>query len=155
MKSKKCTYLLFGMVFICILVSTSCASSKRGKLLRETGPSVTVDQVVDSWEDYNVYWYGSNFTWVRGILFDPKDDERVLTAEGWERVDDEDSFNRLLSEDLNIRHRRGRFYRVLGPEDQFFGYLIVTRDHPSPGTKMIDENTLNVFPIQGSMRDGW
>ena len=155
MRKTGITYIVLLLMITGMISHSGCASGKWGRLVREQSPDITLDKLVANWQEYNIYWFGTNFTLVRGILFDPKDDDKVLTAEGWERVDDEDTFNRLLSVDLNIRHRRGRFYRVLGPEDQLFGYLIVTRDHPSPGTKMIDDNTLNVFPIQQAMRDGW
>ncbi|MFC1863189.1 hypothetical protein ACFL1Z_04465 [Thermodesulfobacteriota bacterium] len=155
MRKTECTYIVFLLIVISMVTCSGCASGKRGKLVREGSSAVTVDQLVADWQDYNVYWYGTNFSWVRGILFDPKDDEMVLTAEKWERIDDEETFNKIMTQDLNIRQRTGRFYRVLGPEDQFFGYLVVTRDHPSPITQMIDEKTLNVWPIHQAPRDAW
>ena len=151
----KKTVITFPVILLLVLAMSlycGCATGPGGKLVRGSS-GVTFTQLVENWQDYNIYWYGTDYSWVRGILFDPKDDDLVLTGEKWTKVNDEETLNKMLTQDLNIRQRRIRFYQVFGPEDQLFGYLVITRDHPTPGTELIDEKTLNVYLITPAARD--
>lgn len=154
MENKKNKYIFYLAIFFTITLA-GCANtvkfryeSKPNETMIE-GPRTTIAGLVENWTDYDIYYSGLRTTLAKGILFDPKNDNRVLRPEGadWVKVDDEETFRDLIHWQANPREIDGRLFRILSPDDQFFGYAYLYRYYYSAAAKMVDENTIVVYPI--------
>ena len=87
----------FLSVFLVALIISSCASSQKnyGKLriLPESQNEVTIQDLIDKWDDYNIYYSdhydGFNVRSPLGIMFDPKNNDTTLVGDRWKKVSDQ------------------------------------------------------------------
>jgi hypothetical protein len=104
------------------------------------GPNkVNVYDLMDRWKDYDVYWAGLAVDNPSGVMFDPKGDDRRLTSDKWVAVKDQAELSILIR-----WLRAGNYYpilwRVLGPDNQFYGYIFSPWEHVV--LKVVDDRTL-------------
>jgi len=52
------------------------------------GNRVTVQDLVKDWQNYTVHFTGHGRDHPSAVLFDPKDDDRVVIADRWWKVDE-------------------------------------------------------------------
>lgn len=138
--------LLTAMVLLVLL--SGCATYGKVLLEPRTGSYMTIEKLEENWDQYTVhstdYWREGN---PGGILFDPKDDQNTLTSGAWREVGDQQSLSQLIN---SIQGSRGRLYRIIGPEDEIFGYLYmyVKPNRVKFFVKVIDQNELWVSGIE-------
>ena len=81
-------------------------------------------------------------------MFDPKKDGKTLVpSDKWTKVEDQESVSEIVSW-LQIHNFPGyflRLYKILGPNDQLFGYLFTGWHHVV--FKVVDERTLFVYGL--------
>ncbi|MEW6666824.1 MAG: hypothetical protein AB1512_16605 [Thermodesulfobacteriota bacterium] len=159
--------LLFFFLILMVFPFSGCAGlSPYGKLyLTADGKDrVTIEQLVERWQDYDVYWAGVSTHRPSAVLFDPKADDRVLQVHHWwVKLDRKETLLDLvkwlqfdMDYDPEVR-------MVLSPDDRLFGYMYTAWHYARILVK--DEKTLWVddlsmppelrFIGSAEQRDGW
>lgn len=127
------------------------------KFVYESSPGIpnrnvskmTIDRLSKEWMNYHIAYSGLRPPLAKGIIFDLKDDDKVLILEGdlWKKVTDENTFQRLIFWTAGPEKYEARLFKIMGPANQFFGYIYYSNRNVSAAAKIIDENTLKVYHI--------
>lgn len=92
---------------------------------------MTVKDLIDHSSDYHVYYWGYDLNTASGIVFDPKADPNTINVGfGWEQIEGRETVETVV-EWIDIPHVdfTPTLYRILGPDDSFFGYLFTGWSH--------------------------
>lgn len=112
----------------------------------------TIRSLAENRIEYEIYFTatGNNPASAKGILFDPKNDDKTLVPEGedWIKVEDQETMNLLLEWNASPFDYAGRLWRVMHPNGQFFGYLYLNIDYSFAGLRVVDEKTISVLPVR-------
>jgi hypothetical protein len=123
-----------------ILFMSGCAGF--GKLKPQTSPEATLQDLRQNWDNYNVHYFDWKHCGV-SLLFDPKDDDKdLIPADGWPPppVLGGEMLSYLID---SARLRRSRWlYRILGPDNEFYGYLLARPE--CANVRVLDNKTLQV-----------
>ena len=154
MNSNKYLYVILIGVMIVFLFS-GCASiiPGYGKLWPQPmrGERVAIEQLVENWEDYVIHYAGLNVGNPAGIMFDLKADDRTLTGEKWVKVEDKETLSELIGWMKSYTEYYPRIWRILGPNNEFFGYLFYPSYHMYADNvviKVIDDKTMYVYDVE-------
>ena len=152
-QSKRVYMALIGVIIM--LLFSGCASmlAGYGKLWPQPmrGEGVAVEQLVENWEDYVIHYAGLNVGNPAGIMFDPKDDGRTLTGEKWVKVEDKETLLELIGWMKSYTELYPQIWRILGPNNEFFGYLFYPSYRMYADTvvfKAIDDKTMYVYDVE-------
>jgi hypothetical protein len=133
------------MGLILSLFILGCAADY-GKIRTVEEGGMTVEALVGSWSNFNMYYAGSKPEIPVAVLFDPKNDGKNLQVDPrWEKVTDEKTLQQMVHF-IKTQPPRGvnmpRLWKVLGPDGTLYGYvytllvnLVITP---------IDQNTVRV-----------
>jgi len=154
MKKGKNLYLIL-MVFVLIFFISGCLQfSTYGKLRQQSrdGNRVTIKDLKENSNDYIIYYagyYGSlSIKHPSAVMFDPRNDNKELVGEKWTMVKDKHTLSELLSSIQSqepIGSLYPRLWRILGPDEQFYGFLFTAWDHVV--TKVIDDKIMWVYDL--------
>ena len=142
MKTRLTLFCTLSILAACLL--SSCSGLPNYGAL---GPHdiVTIDNLKDGWEEYDIYyntWYTAT---PAAMMFDPRDNDTTLTGKSWTRVTEQDAVFELLRK-VTGSYYLNRVWAIVGPEKQLLGYMI------TPTTqlyiKKIDDKTFNVSNLQ-------
>jgi hypothetical protein len=154
MNSNKYLYVILIGVMIVFLFS-GCASiiPGYGKLWPQPmrGERVAIEQLVENWGDYVIHYAGLNVGNPAGIMFDPKDDDRTLTGDKWIKVEDKETLSELIGWMKSYTEYYPRIWRILGPNNEFFGYLFYPSYRMYADNvviKVIDDKTMYVYDVE-------
>ena len=133
----------FLSVFLIALIISSCASWQKnyGKLrmIHKSQNEVTIQDLIDKWEDYDIYYAGVYGPYHWGIMFDPKNNDTTLVGDQWKKVEDKES----LLENIKWIKNPDQLNEILGPDGLFYGYL--SYSYGPVTLKIIDEKKMYVF----------
>lgn len=147
MTIKKSIHLALMTVVLMYIISGCSGYGKLG-LQSRYSDDVTIEKLQEDLTDYTIYYAGYAVNNPSGIIFDPKNDNKVLMpSDRWTKLDDKDSIIEVISwiKTQDSSYYYPRLYRILGPDDQFYGYLYSAWDHLL--TKAIDDKTLWVYDL--------
>lgn len=139
-----------------LLIAPGCFqwSQKYGKTLNLTGKpgEITIQILVDNWTDYRIYYAGLDIRSPLGVMFDPKNNDTVLTGDRWKPITDQ----KALKEAVKWLGTTTESYRpdlkaLMGPNDRLFGYMYHSHGHII--LRVIDDKTLYVNDLSGSIRE--
>ena len=144
------------IVLLSVFLMSGCSWLKSyGKIRLQTGPGkkVTIQELRDNWHDYSIYYagyYGSlSIKHPSADMFDLKNDKRALVGDKWTKVEDEETLSKLIS---SIQSQKAMYYprlwRILGPDDQFYGYLFSGWDRVPVVIKVVDDTTMWVYNLR-------
>lgn len=142
------------MAVISLSLMSGCASSG---ILRVQSGSATKAFLKDIEENYDRYIIHAN-EWpaneVSAIVFDPRDDNKTIENDGWTRVTSKEQLSKLITRSDRLIYRQ--FFRVVGPNDDFYGYLLGGPQYVWIET--VDDNTLKLIdarwvPSRGNRYD--
>jgi hypothetical protein len=138
-----------------MLLFSGCASmlAGYGKLRPQPmrGKGVTIEELEENWKDYVVHYAGLNVGSPAGIMFDPKYDDRTLTGEKWIKVEDKKTLSELIGWMKTYTEFNPRIWRILGPNNEFFGYLFYPSHRMYADNvviKVIDDKTMYVYDVE-------
>jgi hypothetical protein len=110
---------------------------------------VTIQELKDNWHDYTIYYAG--YYGIRqpsAVMFDPKKDDRALMGDMWTKVEDQETLSELIS---SIQCHKAlyhpRLWKVLGPDDQLYGYLFSAWDSVPVVIRVVDDRTMWVHDV--------
>lgn len=137
-------YLYFSLVtaFLTTLTSGCSTTQQYGKLgyAQTTDPKMTLEELVENWKDYHIYYSGVWEGYVYGVMFDPKNDGRELVGhEWWAPVETQEDLSQMIRL-IYAFQLEPQLWKILSPDNQLHGYIF-TLKHPVI-VKVIDDQTL-------------
>jgi hypothetical protein len=140
--------IYFNLLLIALIIS-GCASLHQnyGQLrsLSEGRGEVTIQSLIETWEDYGIYYAGFGGPFTLGILFDPKNNDTTIVANSWKKVQDKETLQEIVKW---IKHDP-LLKEVIGPDGGFYGYLYYSKRHVT--FKMIGDKKMQVFNLEHRM----
>jgi hypothetical protein len=104
-------------------------------------------------QDYDKYIIYAN-EWptdeVSAIVFDPKDDNKTIETDGWTKVTSQEQLSKLITRSNRLIFRQ--FFKIVGPNDDFYGYLLGGPQYV--WIKTVDDNTLKLVSSNWEPRVG-
>jgi len=135
-------YLAVMVLVVVFLISGCSWYRSHGKVrpLSRHEEKLTLQGLIENWQDYAIYYAGSSAQQPSAIMFDPKMDTNTLTSDKWIKVENQETLLELISWLQHTTRFPPRLQRILGPDDQFFGYFYSGWNHVV--LKVVDERTL-------------
>jgi hypothetical protein len=141
--------IFIGMTVL-VLLGFLWGCAPYGKLRLQTGPGekMTLEQLEENWQDYNVLFAGVHSKLPSAVLFDRKDDNITLTGDRWFRVQDKETLIDLIDwvkREPPIGAYYPRLWEMQGPDGSFYGYMFTAWTNAV--MKVVDENTVMVYDL--------
>ena len=121
-----------------------------GKLLIESKnkAGVTIDELIENSDEYDIHHFGHGEKFVSGIIFDPKkDNKKLLPGDRWVGIDEQTTISDIVKRIKGSDFPRfvPTLYKIVGPDGVFYGYLFTGWSHIV--LKKIDDDTLSVYGL--------
>ncbi len=109
---------------------------------------MTIQKLVNNWQDYDIYYSGYKPSRATGIMFDPKEDDLRLLGDWWEKIESRESLEFALKW---INFPRDFFeiiplYNMIGPGEKVYGYMYTPFIHVT--FKQVDEKSMYVYYLE-------
>jgi hypothetical protein len=151
MKSRNFIYPLIIVVAL-IFVIYGCTQLKgygKIKVIPRHEVKISLQELKKNWQDYTIYYAGLSVGTAAGIMFDPKNDDKVLTGDMWIKIEDEETLLAVIEWIQTYIQFDPRLWRIVGPDDQFYGYLFCACSHVV--IKSVDDTTMYVYDLQSPL----
>jgi len=148
MDMKKDKYPAVIALALVFLVSGCSWLKGYGKIrvLSKHEEKLTIQALKENWQDYTISYAGSSVGIAAGVMFDPKNDDKTLVGDRWIKVEDRETLLELIDAIESYAQFYPRLYRILGPDDRFYGYLFYAWCHPV--FRLVDDRTLYAYDLQ-------
>jgi len=131
-------------------MTSGCAALKddygRTKIIPRTGGKVTIQDLIDKWNDYNIYYAGYDVRLPLGLFFNPKDSDNRLVGDLWKPVTDKKTLIEITQWLYPYTQYEPYLYEILGPNGKFYGYLYYS--YGPVVFKKIGENKMYVMNLE-------
>jgi hypothetical protein len=143
------------IIFVAFIFGCSAVFGNYGRIkdLPRTKDQVTIQHLIDTWKDYDVYYAGLYVKSPLGIMFDPKNNNTTLKGDRWKKVEDQKTLNTINSW-LHVNNDyEPKLREILGPDGKFYGYLYHSE---GPAVfKQIDDGTLYAYDLEEPCGGGY
>lgn len=141
---------VIGLVLLFLMCGCSWLKSY-GKLrvLSRHDEKITIQELEKNWQDYTIYYTGLSVDTAAGIMFDPKNDDKILTGDEWIKIEDKETLSELVGWIRTYIQFDPRLWRILGPDDQFYGYLFFAWGHVV--IKVVDDRTMYMYDLESPL----
>jgi hypothetical protein len=118
-----------------------------GKLRLQSGPgeTMTIQQLKENWQKYNILFTGVEPNVPSAIIFDRKDDGREIIGDRWWELKDYKTLSDTIGW-IEAQVTAGPYYprlwKMLGPDDHLYGYMFTGWD--SAVMTIGDDKTMRV-----------
>jgi hypothetical protein len=139
---------LARLALLAVIVISGCSDYGKLKNQPPYGEQVTIQDLVENLNDYTVYYSGYAVNNPSGILFDPKDDNKILVLSNrWIKFEAQEEVLEVVSwiKIQDFPHGYPGLYRILGLDNEVYGYLFTGWNHLV--AKSIDKKTLFVYDL--------
>jgi hypothetical protein len=140
------TITIYRFALATALLFFTIGCSNYVKLVRsdETNNRLNIRALEKNWEAYTIYFTctGGTHYGNLALLFDPKDDDRVLVARRWTRIEDKKTLSSIIDNMDRSSYRPG-MYNFVGPNGKEYGYLYAARRRLI--TKVESDTTMHVY----------
>jgi hypothetical protein len=130
-RMKKGVVVLISLVSLFLIVA-GCANYGRLRLESGPGETITVQKLVENWENYDVLATGVEPNVPSAIIFAPKNnDGRKVIGERWWELDNQKSIANTVGWIKNqnpLGPYYPRLWRMLGPDGHLYGYMYTSWD---------------------------
>lgn len=135
------------MGVIAIWLISGCAGGY-GRLRVQSGHelAVTLKDVQEHAHNYIIYAYEWPAGEVSAIVFDLRGDNKTIQNDGWTRVTSPEQLSKMIT--VCKRSWVTEFYKILGPNEECFGYLLGGEQYVR--VEMVDANTLKLNSVRWS-----
>jgi hypothetical protein len=139
------------MGVIAISLISGCAGGY-GRLRVQSGHelAVTIKDVEEHAHHYIIHAWEWPAGEVSAIVFDLRDDDKTIQNDGWTRVTSPEQLSKMIT--VCKRSWVTEFYKILGPKEQCFGYLLGGEQYVRVET--VDANTLKLNGVHWSPMGG-
>jgi len=148
---KKYIYLtIFGLIALFLIYGCSWLKSYgKIRVLSRHEEKVSLQELEKNWQDYTIYYAGLSVKTAAGIMFDPKNDDKTLIGDKWIKIEDKETLLELIGWIRTYIQFDPRLWRILGPDEQFYGYLFFAWDHAV--IKAVDDTTMYVYDLESPL----
>ena len=145
---------LTGTIFLILAFIIGCSGSY-GKISKQsvTAKKVTIVDLIEHKDDYDIYFGRRSSTYADAIMFDPKNNSTKLTGNSWIKIGDHKTLIKRIQDILSI-YNNARIHSILGADNHFFGYMYYP-GHFHISVKIIDEKTLYVESLPKYISAPW
>ena len=141
---------VIGLVSLSLMSGCSWLKSYgKVRVLSRHEQKVTIKGLKENWQDYTVYYAGLSVGTAAGVMFDARNDDKTLVGDRWTKVEDQQTLLELIGVIESYTHFYPRLHRILGPDDQSYGYLFFAWCHPV--IKVVDDRTLYVCDLESPL----
>ena len=112
---------------------------------------ISLQELEKNWQDYTIYYAGLSVGTAAGIMFDPKHDDKTLTSDKWIKIEDKETLSAVIGWIQTYIQFDPRLWRIVGPDDQFYGYLFFAWGHVV--IKSISDTTMYVYDVLSRFRE--
>jgi len=137
---------LAGAAVVIFALIIGC-SGTYGNISRQTGTGdkVTLAELRQNWNEYDIYFGMRSGRWASAIMFDPKSNDNKLLGDSWIKVEDQETLNKKIKE-IEGQYDYARVHIIEGENNQVFGYMYYPTYLYVP-VKIVDERTLYVSTL--------
>jgi len=124
-------------------------SGTNGKISRQNGTAdkVTLAELRENWNDYDIHYTTRNGRWAAAIMSDPKNNDTKLAGDSWIKIEDKETLSESIRE-IHLWYDYARVHIIEGPDNQVFGYIYYATYLQVP-VEVVDERTLYVSTLPG------
>ncbi len=144
-------FIIAAIGLIAIAFMVGCLGHGYGKLKLESryGGQMTVEKLVQNWQDYDIYYAGHTLKHPSAAIFIPSNGSKTEVTDRWTKIEDTETLTTVVGW-LEFQESTGHsyfpyLYRLLGPDDQFHGYFFSSWNHVM--ARVVDDGTLRVYDL--------
>jgi hypothetical protein len=149
-------YIHISLILCLVLMISGCVQFQDTygsiKILPGTGAKVSIRDLIDKWEDYNIYYAGYGVRLPLGVWFDPKDNDTSLVGDLWKPVRDKKTLIEITQWIYPTTQYEPYLTEILGPRGRFYGYLYYS--YGMVVLKKIDKNKMYVLDLERPQEEG-
>ena len=138
-----------GLLILIFIFSLGCAanSGNYGKVIKQSGTDdrIALAELVENWNEYDIYYGKRSIRWADAIMFDPKNNGKKLTGDSWIKIEDPETLDEKIREIQNM-YTYARVHLIEGADHQVFGYMYYPYYLRVP-VKIVDDQTLYVSSL--------
>jgi hypothetical protein len=143
-------YINISLILFLVLIISGCVQLQGNygstKVIPRTGGKVTIQDLINKWDDYNIYYAGYGVRLPLGVWFDPKDSDTSLVGDLWKPVPDKKTLIEITQWIYPYTQYEPYLYEILGPDGRFYGYLYYS--YGPVVFKKIDKSKMYVFNLE-------
>jgi hypothetical protein len=145
MKSSK-SQLFPALIFIITGLFSGCLGDYGTIRLAPGDPNVTLQDLKENWENYDILYAGLATNTPSALMFGPRADGKRLIGKKWMPVTDASVLDEIIEWLNAYANFPPTLYEILSPADVFFGYIYVSPTKQIV-IKQIDPETLELDNI--------
>jgi hypothetical protein len=137
---------LAGLVILILILIMGCLGNY-GKIRKQTGTEskVTLAELRDNWDEYDIYFGRRSNRYADAIMFDPKNNNTRLSGDSWIKIEDQETLDERIK-DLHRVYSWAGVYLIEGENNQVFGYMYYP-GYFHVAVSIVDERTLYVSSL--------
>ena len=149
--------ILSILIFSMVLIIQGCATGPKIRAQRGSNERISLQDLEETWEEYDISYAGRSVTDFYGIMFDPKDDDIKLGGNRWEKIEDQETRAKVFD---SLPNKTIYPSKIEGPDDQFYGYILYIKREGAKTqravVKMLDDKNLTInFETVNTQRVIW
>jgi hypothetical protein len=144
----KGSFAVVLVVAALVFAAYGCASYGTIRSQMVYGNRITVQDLVRDWQNYTIYFAGHGRGHPSAVLFEPTDDDIVMIANRWWKVEKYEVLIDLvdsIQRQLPIGYYYPRLLELLGPDNHRYGYVFTSWDHVV--VKPMDDRTMVIYDL--------
>jgi len=148
MKSKQSLGLISAVLVPVLLFMAGCLGLENYGTTRVADGqwANTIQNIIDHWQDYDIYYAGLSYKSPSAIMFDPKEGGKRLISNKWVPVTDKSVVVEIVKWLDSYVNFPPTLWKILGPKGDFYGYMYTSAEE-NVVVREIDPNTLFVEDI--------
>lgn len=150
------TSIYITVFSIVVLTLSGCTANMenygRVRMVSGTNNGVTIQELIDQWDDYNIYYAGYGTGFALGVMFDPKDSGTTLVGDMWKPIQDKETLLKAIYWIYPTTQYEPYLSEILGPDGRFYGYLYYS--YGFVVLKRIDDNKMYVLDLERPQKEG-
>ena len=135
-----------GIAILIFALALGCAGTY-GQINKQTagGNQVTLAELRDNWDEYDIYFGRRSNRYADAIMFDPKNNNTRLTGDSWIKIEDQETLDERIKDVRRVYNWAG-VYLIEGADNQLFGYMYYP-GYFHVAVSLVDERTLYVSSL--------
>ena len=137
---------LAGILILLFVIIAGC-SGNYGKVRKQAGnvDKVTLAELRDNWDDYDIHYGMRSSRWASAIMFDPKNNDTKLVGDSWIKIEDPETLNEKI-EEIGRQYDFAKVHIIEGADNQVYGYIYYPTYLYVP-VEIADDRTLYVSSL--------